>query len=578
MMAERAASRSLGGYGGAVAACLAVVAVANLFAVYYVTQERTIYFWDWSHYWLRYRELTASLAQHPTATLGSLLSSVRRDDYNLLPVLPLVPVGWLFGTGRLPYILAITNIYLLPAILVMGLLVQRLFRPGIPRRSFAPFVLTVASLPLLHMLWVAALRGFPDVVGVVPIGGILLLHFARPLSEQRMGRLVATGLLLCLLVLLRRWYAYWVVAFFPALAVAHGLDIYRRYGSDWRPYLTTGRNAVIIGLTFASALLGLATPFALRAIQTDYSDIYSAYRFNHSLMDDVSHLARWFGWVEILAGPVGLAWLAVRRETRVLGSFLLVQLCTIFALFTRTQDFSLQHIYLLIPGLAVGIAAVVIGLWKRMMNGVWRVASVGLMLTVLLLGSVTAFTPGAVAIADRLRVLLPSDRFYPLVRHDVDMLENLLASVETLELAQPGDIYVLASSNILNSNILYNACKFGPRPRSFCDRILSASDVDKRDGFPRQFLQATYLVTASPAQYHLRPDDQRVIGVLLREVVGGHGIGASFQRLPGEFTLDNGVTVQMYAKVRPFERTDLDALEDEFNGYYPGRGHLFSVP
>jgi hypothetical protein len=69
-----------------------------------------------------------------------------------------------------------------------------------------------------------------------------------------------------------------------------------------------------------------------------------------------------------------------------------------------------------------------------------------------------------------------------------------------------------------------------------------------------------------------------VIGVLAREVIEGHGIGASFQRLPGEFTLDNGVTAWIYTKVRPFERSDLDALEDEFNGYYPGRQHLFSVP
>ena len=95
-------------------------------------------------------------------------------------------------------------------------------------------------------------------------------------------------------------------------------------------------------------------------------------------------------------------------------------------------------------------------------------------------------------------------------------------------------------SVILNSAILQNACKFDPKRRLFCDRILQTNDVDKRDGFPRQFLDATYLVVASPTQYHLRADDQRVIGVLVREVMAGHGIGASFQCLPGEFKLDSG--------------------------------------
>lgn len=578
MIARLSVYRLLRGYGGAVVAFLSLAVLANAFAAYYVAQERYVYYWDWSGYWVMYRDVTAALAQHPVATLGSLIGSIRRDDYNPLSVLPLVPSGWLFGTGRLPYILAITNLYLLPAVLVMGLLVQRALYPYSPRRPFSPFVLTIASLLMLHTLWAAVLRGFPDVVGVALIGGILLLHFAKPLAEQDVGRLIATGLLLCLLVLLRRWYLYWAVAFFPALAVAHGLAVYQQHGLAWRRYLPASRNAVIIGLTFTLALLGLATPFALRAIQTDYSDIYSAYRYNSSLVEVAGLLARMFGWVEIVAGLAGLAWLTVRKETRVAGSFLLVQFFTVFVLFARTQVFGVQHVYLLIPGIAAGIAVVVIGLWERIANGLWRTASVGLVLAALLVSSVTAFTPGAVSIADHLGSLLPSRRFYPLVRPDIDVLENLLARVEALELKQPGDTYVLASSDVLNSSILQNACKFGSRPRSFCNRILNTNNVDKSDGFPRQILQATYLVAASPTQYHLRPDDQRVIGVLAREVIEGHGIGASFQRLPGEFTLDNGVTAWIYAKVRPFERSDLDALEDEFNGYYPGRQHLFSVP
>lgn len=578
VIAKPSVYRPLRGYGGAVTAFFGLAVLANAFVVYYVAQERYVYYWDNSHYWHRYRDLTALLAEHPLATLDSLIDSVRRDDYNSLPVLPLVPWGWLFGTGRLPYILAITNIYLLPAVLVMGLLVRRLFHPHSSRRPFVPFLLAITSLFLFHMLWVAVLRGFPDVVGIVLIGGILLLHLTEPLAEQGLDRLVATGLLLCLLVLLRRWYAFWVVAFFLALAVARGLDIYQRYGIAWEHYRTPVRNAAIIGLTFTLVLFGLATPFALRAMHTDYSDIYSAYRFNNSLIEVVRDVARKFGWVEIVVGLAGLAWLTVREETRVAGSFLFVQFCMIFVLFGRTQVFGVQHVYLLIPGIAVGIASVVISLWERMATGLWRATSVGCVFAMLAVSSLTAFASGAVSIAEHLSGLFPSTRFYPPFRNDIGVLENLLDSVVALELKQPGDIYVLASSGILNSHILQNACRLGPRPRSFCDRILNTHDVDKRDGFPRQFLQATYLVAASPTQYHLRPDDQRVVGVLARDVIGGSGIGASFRRLPGEFTLDDGVTVRIYAKVRPFKRADLNALEDEFNGYYPGRARLFSVP
>ncbi|HWO99652.1 MAG TPA: GtrA family protein [Methylococcus sp.] len=569
--------RSLTGYGGAVIAFLGLAILANAFAVYYMTQERYVYFWDLAYYWVYYRDITASLAQHPFATLGSLIGSIRTSDYNPLPVLPLVPLGWLFGTNRLPYILAITNLYLLPAALVMGFLVQRLFHPQSPGRPFLPFVLATTSILFLHMLWAAVLRGYPDVVGVVFIGCILLLHFGKPFAEQGLGRLVTTGVLLCLLVLLRRWYAYWVVAFFPALAVAHALDLYQRHGIAWRQYLTASRNLVIIGLTFTLALFGFATPFALRAIQTDYSDIYSTYRFSGSLVDAAELLPAMFGWVEIVTGLGGLIWLTVCKETRVAGSLLLIQFFIVFVLFARTQDFGVQHHYLLVSSIAIGIATVIIGLWERITNGLWRAASVGLVLTALLLSSVTVFAPGAASIGDRCDSLLPSHRFYPLVRDDIDVLENLLAHIEELQLDQPGEVYVLASSRVLNSAILQNACKLGPRHRWFCDRILNTHDVDKRDGFPRQFPQAQYLVIADPTQYHLRPEDQRVIGVLAREVMQGHGIGAAFQRLPGEFKFDKGVMVWIYAKVRPFEKADLEALEAEFNGYDPNKRHLFSV-
>jgi hypothetical protein len=247
----------------------------------------------------------------------------------------------------------------------------------------------------------------------------------------------------------------------------------------------------------------------------------------------------------------------------------------VFVLFLRTQDFGPQHYYLLIPGIALGIAGVVTGLWTQITNGWWRAASIGLVFTALLVSSATVFYPVAASVSGSLGRLVPQVKFYPLVRNDLNVLSQLLDRMDELELEQHGAIYVLASSVLLNSSILQNACKFDLKRRFFCDRFLNTNDVDKRDGFPRQFLHAKYLVVASPTQYHLHAEDQRVIGILTREVMEGHGIGKSFQRLPEEFKLDNGVTAWIFAKVTPFQRKDLDALANEFAGYYPDKWHMF---
>ena len=561
------------GHSGVVGTFLGLAILANAFAVYYVTQEHYIYFWDWSGYWLMSQELSASLMNHPMSALRSLITSVRNDDYNLLPVLPLVPFEWLFGTSRLTYILAITNIALLPSAFIMGLLAKRILSQQFPKPSLFLLTLATASVLALPSLWAPMLRGLPDVIGVFVIGCILLLHFAKPLAEQRLAFLVATGLLLCLLVLLRRYYAFWAVAFFPALALAQCLDIYQRHGGVRKQYVTTIRNAVIIGMTFTISLFTIATPLIFRIIRTDYSDIYSAYKNTSSLLQAAEGLPSYFGWIVITCSLVGLAWLAVRKDTRVIGVFLFMQSFIVFVLFLRTQDFNPHHYYLLHPVIALGIAVMVVCLWTQITNKVWRAVSIGLVFTALLASSSTVFFP----VSDILGSLVPQIKFYPQVRNDLNVLSRLLDRLDELELEQRGGIYVLASSTLLNSAILQNACKFDPIRRLFCDLILNSNDVDKVNGFPRQFLDATYLVVASPTQYHMRKEDQRVIGVLAREVMAGHGIGASFQRLPGEFMLDNGVSAWVFVKVRPFERRDLDALANEFIGYYPQMRHDLKI-
>jgi hypothetical protein len=564
----------------AIGAYFGLAILANAFAVYFVTQEHYIYYWDWSGYWDRYREISTSLLVHPTSTLHSLIGSVRHDDYNSLPVLILVPFEWLFGSSRLAYILAITNLLLLPAALTMGLFAERVSRLGSLTKAFSPLILVLAILTILtlHPLWIPVLRGLPDIVGIIVIGIILFLHFTKPITEHRLLNLVVTGLLLCILVLLRRWYMFWVVAFFPALALAHGLDIFHRHGLAWRQYVPAARNTVIIGITFTVALFGLAAPLVWRQIHTNYSDIYSAYRSSSgSLLETASHFPAYFGWIVIIGGLSGLAWIAVRRETRLLGSFLIVQFLIVFLLFARTQDFGIQHYYLLIPELSLGIAIVVVRLSELNIKLFWRSTSVACLMMFMLANSSNVMLPRAENLTNVFGRLLPSVRYYPLIRNDINVVGQLLGRLDELELERRGDIYVLASSAILNSDILQNYCRLGPQQRSFCDRILRTADVDKRDGFPRQFLNASYVVVANPTQYSLRPDDQRVIGVLARDVREGNGIGASFQRLPGEFKLDDGVTAWVYTKVRPFERVDVEALADEFAGYYPDKRRIFST-
>jgi len=108
-------------------------------------------------------------------------------------------------------------------------------------------------------------------------------------------------------------------------------------------------------------------------------------------------------------------------------------------------------------------------------------------------------------------------------------------------------------------------------------QILNTHDVDKRDGFPSKFLTARYIVVAYPIQYHLRPEDQRVVGTLAEFIMDGGNIGISYKQLPYEFALDKGVRVYIYEKVRPFKKTDIDSLSELFRKHYPDREYLYKI-
>jgi hypothetical protein len=173
--------------------------------------------------------------------------------------------------------------------------------------------------------------------------------------------------------------------------------------------------------------------------------------------------------------------------------------------------------------------------------------------------------------------LFPKIRHFPLVRHDINEINNMINVLGDSSKNQDNPIYVLSSSGILNDDILKNACLSAKRTNTFCNNILTTSHVDKMDGFPQQFLKAHYVILTNPIQYSLQPKDQRVIGILADEIMNQKGIGLSFGRLNYEFTLDSNVRVYIYEKMKSFKLNDLNNLSQKFIHYYPDKKESFEI-
>jgi len=191
--------------------------LAALFARIYVGGEDGIYTWDFRGYWDRYEEISSLLSSADVRGILRHLARIVKEDYNVSPVLALQPFSFLFTDSRLGYIVAIAVTYLVPAAFITAYLATLLARGP----NVRPMSATCSNtyLPLLALaltfppFWTPSLRGFPDVVGLIPLGLAATIAVTTDFAAKvAVKRAILFGLLLWACFLLRRWYAYAVVA------------------------------------------------------------------------------------------------------------------------------------------------------------------------------------------------------------------------------------------------------------------------------------------------------------------------------------------------------------------------------
>jgi hypothetical protein len=590
MSAQITPSISLKGRRRTEIVIFAVIFVAlALFVTRYISHEHYIYFWDFIQYHIFYIKLGQVFAVAPFVALRSVFLSVSRRDYNLLPTLFLMPFRLAFGPGRLSYILSITFTFVFPSIVLFSHAVKNLRGNRKGQGTFDEVGLTLLSLlafAFLPALWIPVVIGSLDVGGIIIILIILMLSFRTDLIEQSWGNLVTIALLLSLLILFRRWYAYWVVGFFGAMAVCEGLKC--ALNKERRTHLMLiARNVLAMGTVSFLSFFLVATPIASKMLSTNYGDIYSAYRSSHPFLHNLRAIYDHFGLVTIALAGLGIVVSGMNDKRRPMVCFLCVQFAIAFVLFARTQDFiissrgqevGVQHLYWALPtlGFFLVLFAQDAFLWVHSRGG--KAAIVLLLLVLSLANFSRTFFPRAANPLKAVEFALPNSRQYPMVRNDLDQMRALLDTLNEISKSPGSMIYILSSSFSLNSSIAQQGSLLLEPAHVELERmIIPTYDVDKRDGFPRQFLGARYVVLTMPFGYHLPPQDQRVIGILADQIVKGEGIGSSYDKLEYEFKLEDGSSAFIYRKDRPLDPYAVKGLSDQFMDFYPNHRDKFDL-
>lgn len=300
---------------------LALMAI-NFIAVIYVTKSRNIYFWDDATYWDIARNMAKSIGE--ADFWKNIWLSIGSMDYNYTAgIVSAYLVKW-FGESRLVYILGLVNVYLVPCFAMVYYIAKR-----IGKAPWITLLITFLTCPLLL---------FITLIGFVDIGGVFLGLVCYALwfggDKKIYLRYTIIGILLVLMMIWRRWYAFFAVSFITAMA-ADSLIFKRK------------KIPVLFTCIAAAALLCFAfKDFLFNILLRDYGNLYSGYKF--SIGTDLKLLTRYTGALFIAAlAAASIAAAVKKQEYRTV--FMWIQMLVCFVMFALTQTHGQQHLLLYMP-------------------------------------------------------------------------------------------------------------------------------------------------------------------------------------------------------------------------------------
>jgi hypothetical protein len=578
-MRSRAARVALGcGISACVTACIWAVAAA-----WYVGSEQTVYWWDYLMWWNLTVKLMVEMFTAPAQAVESVRRSLESSEYPLLPAIPLAAWCAAAGATRLPFVVGITTIYGAAAAAGLAYVCRAVLRENDPAGSPGSGVAVAAVPAVVFTLWslpfVVAMRGFVDVGAVAISYAILGLFLLAPQGRWNVGRSAAVGALLAVLFIFRRYWAFWVTSFALVVTIDALWQAWQMRSDSGRRWLRALAAPVVIGVASAATAAVVAWPIVVRALSTPYADLYSAYQMPATsgifaeATRSMTDLLAANGVLATCAGLAALGMLVARRETRRVGVMLAaVALCS-YVQFRRVQGAGHHHHLLWSSLLTASTALAAASLAAQLRpQRAW-----GLVAALVVAGSLQ-WAAAVVPAASGLRFLMcGSGAELPLVRRDLAELARLVAAIDRVAAEMDGrpSIYCLASSAVLNSNILYAYPPSLHRPFHAAMLVRNTVNIDKRDGFPSELVSADLVVVCDPPQVHQGVENQQVIVEPARQLLEGDGFGAAFERLPDEFMLEGGTKTYLYVRTRPIEPADVAALSAALRRHYPDRPFVY---
>ena len=520
-----------------------------------VCYRQTVYSDDAINYFAKQTLLFGSFGQSGFYGIHVLLESLLTADYKMFMNL-FISVPYLF-TGRsinaFMVCYAITCFVPMWFALLMGAkyLAQRL--PACHAALYYPLCMAVMVLwPMF--LWPAT-HGMPDAFGLTFAAVIALLCADYRFETLPWPRLLAIFAATFALILTRRWYMFWILAFYAVYVLAVLVGAVRR-----KTLGSTLKHMLLFGVPSAVIIVGALLPTFKTILTTDYADIYGAY-YGGGFGNNCLGQLRTQGLIWLVLCAAGLVWLLYCRSTRAQAIVAAAASLGAMVLFTRTQSLGDHQSLILAPFYLLMLFGLCAKLTQQKAKPWLRNAAAGVLAIFLVVNFGNALRlPGK-----NVQTLALSSESLDLTRR-TDLAQMRAVTDFVLEhCTEEQTVYINMDSNGYSGTTFAYSDPAHPQLQTM---ILWESSVPSTHGFPTGIWTSEYVMVTD------RVDEGGIVGPI-NAALRTQSPAAVHYEYVTEFPLD-GITLYCYRRTAQPDAEEADYFKQVFAEYDARWPEIFS--
>lgn len=522
----------------------AVFVIGNLAIILYFSIEDCIYFWDYSGFWTKTIDYLSFIKLTGLRnSLNELYVSMNNYEHSYLLCLFLSLPMRIFGETFSVFVMSVFNMFVIPIAINLYIIIKRL----IPNTKNIIIYLTIGLfLPLYSVLF----KGYADVAGLFFITSLIISVTFIKSDNLGFVDILFIAVNCFILIFLRRWYLFWIIAFFAVFGFIA---------------IVIEKSLKKILILFCSGLLLLSVvslffrPYLFRLLTNNMSVAYSAYKIDGVINEIISYI-HFYGLFSIVLCIIGVA-LSIYNKNKQMICFGMLML-VIIVMFSFIQSFDEHHFHLINISVLIYIAYAISLFDKKIQL---------IVIILMLINFVHPFLKNNL-IHSFLNIIFTNTDRQPVVLTYKNDLEDFVDYISSI-CSDNEYIYFASSSLEFNADVLRNIKL--PYVRNAVPNMINTSDVDLRDGFPKNFKYITYVITVNPTQYHMRDINDQYINYLINDAVQNVESISKYYKEIHKTNID-GKEFKIYKRINDLDNDAIEYFRTKITERYPNNPELLN--